>query len=83
MLRAEDRLDPSRPDLVAVARTLADAIDRVNLDPDGSEHVLSTIAARYLAVMDAATGGAPLAGDPFGNTGADDGYPALRDTADT
>jgi hypothetical protein len=78
-LRRADRLDVDRPDLVAVARTLADAFDRENTDPAGSGFTLARLAAEYRSVMAEAAGTAVTdQGDPFG-LGADAGYPALRD----
>jgi len=77
-LRRADRLDVDRPDLVAVARTLADAFDRESLAADGSGFTLARLAAEYRSVMAEAAGTTVTDADPFG-MGADAGYAALRD----
>ena len=78
-LRHADRLDNDRPDLIAWARTLAEAGDRENLSAECSGFTLSRLGAEYAAMMDRAAGATVAEhGDPFA---IDERFPALRDPA--
>jgi hypothetical protein len=51
-LRSGGRLEPADAALIAMARTLADAMDDERADVDGSGFTVATIAGRLLPVVD-------------------------------
>ena len=71
-LKAQTRLgqiEPIDAGLVALARTLADAIDAEHTDPDGSRYTVGALAGKYAPVLQA------LRGDRF-DGGPSDGADA-------
>ena len=55
-LRSTGRLEPVDAALVALARTLADALDDEHADPDGSAFTVATLSGRLLPVLDGLRG---------------------------
>lgn len=51
-LRSGGRLEPVDAALVAVVRTLADAIDDEHTDPDGSRFTVASLAGKLLPALD-------------------------------
>lgn len=78
-LRRSGEFDEHRHAYVTLARTTAAALDRLEQDPDRSEHVLGTVARVHAHCLDSLRPADALAGaDPF-----DDLLTALRDTPAT
>lgn len=50
-LRAMDATHPADPGLIALARTLADAIDAEHVDPDGSRFTVGALSGRLFPVL--------------------------------
>lgn len=50
-LQAAHALHPADPALIAMARTLADAIDAEHTDPDGSRYTVGALSGRLFPVV--------------------------------
>jgi hypothetical protein len=77
LLREVDDWDAHRAAVVVLARTTAAALDRLEADPDRSEHVVGTVARVHAYALDALTPNV-TAGDAFDRL-ADELSAAVRD----
>jgi len=82
-LRAADRLDDSDRALIALARSTANGLDRLEADAHRSEHVVASMARVHLAVLVALSQRDAAAGELApGDDGDDELAGLLRDYGD-